>query len=120
MQESALLRRWLFAHKMSLSSEKLVREGKHIYEIMVVRQGRQTLDNPLFFELGPCLIRQRDPLLQPFIKQKIYRCRAIAEALQKSGCSDSRLKQSYYQKQERRLKEVLEYVGNRQDHCRLS
>jgi tRNA (adenine22-N1)-methyltransferase len=120
MQDSPLLRRWLLAHGMSLSSERLVREGQRIYEILMVRRGRQQVFDPLLFELGPCLIQQRDPLLVPFIHQKMNRCRAIAEAMQESGRPENRLKQNFYLEQECRLKEVLELVGDDQDHCRLS
>lgn len=120
MQESSLLRRWLLAHEMSLSSERLVREGKRIYEIMVVRRGRQQRYDPVLFELGPCLVKERDPLLIPFIQQKIRRCRAIAEALQVSVLPQNKVKHDYYRGQELRLKEVLEFVGDSGEHSRLS
>ncbi len=119
MQESSLLRRWLLAHGMSLFSERLVRDGKRIYEIMAVRRGRQQVQNPVFFDLGPCLIQQRDPLLAPFIQQKINRCRAIAEALRQSGLPENRLKQDYYRMRELRLKEVLELVGDGGENSRI-
>jgi tRNA (adenine22-N1)-methyltransferase len=116
MQETPLLRRWLVAHGMRLVSERLVREGAKIYEIMAVGRGRQAVADPLLFELGPCLVRERDPLLAALIKQKIGRCRAIAAALQSSGRRESKFKQAYFREKEARLTEVLALVGDSGDH----
>ncbi len=120
MQEAPLLRRWLFAHGLALKAEKLVREGERFYEIMEARQGRQEICDPLLFELGPCLARRKDPLLEPYIRQKIARCRAIAAALQKSGRPENRLKYEYYLQKELRLKEVLQSVGHSENRGCLS
>lgn len=111
MQEAPLLRRWLAAHDMRLVSERLVREGRKIYEIMLVRRGRQRIYEPLLYELGPCLLRDRDPLLEPLIEQKIRRCRSIIEALERSKRPESKMKQAYFAQKEARLKEVLAFVA---------
>ncbi|HOL17622.1 MAG TPA: tRNA (adenine(22)-N(1))-methyltransferase TrmK, partial [Bacillota bacterium] len=104
----------------ALAAEKLVREGERFYEIMVARRGRQEIDDPLLFELGPCLVRRKDPLLEPFIRQKIEHCRAITAALQKSGRPENRIKYEYYLQKELRLKEVLHNVGHSENRSRLS
>jgi tRNA (adenine22-N1)-methyltransferase len=116
MQEAGLLRRWLVAHGMRLAAERLVREGDKIYEIMAVKRGRQAIADPLLYELGPCLVREKDPLLVPFIEQKISRCRTIAGALQGSGRWESACKQAHFREKEARLKEVLALVGDYGEH----
>jgi len=120
MRESSLLRRWLLAYGMAITSEKLVQEVNHIYEIIITRRGRQEIADPVLFELGPCLFRDRDPLLGLFIRQKIERCRAISLALRDSVRPKSKSKQAYYQELEIRLTEVLNIVGDSGNHSRLS
>lgn len=116
MQDSVLLRRWLVANGMCFSFEKLAREGGHIYEIMVVKRGKQRIFNSLLYELGPCLLRDGDPLLEPFIGKKIRRCRSMIESLDRSGRRECRLKRLHFEDKETRLKEVLALVGNCADN----
>lgn len=112
MQDSFLLRRWLVANGMRFTCEKLARENGHFYEIMAVQRGRQPIFNPLLYELGPCLIRDGDLLLKPFIKKKIKRCRDVIDDLARSGRKECRLKRLYFREMEARLKEVLTLVCN--------
>ncbi|MEW5784500.1 MAG: class I SAM-dependent methyltransferase [Bacillota bacterium] len=116
IQEAALLRRFLAANGMCLTAEKLAREGSRIYEIMAVRRGRQKINHPLFYELGACLLRDGDPLLGPFIRHKLHRCRHVLAALQQSAKPESRVKEAYYREKESLLKEVLALVGDDKHH----
>lgn len=119
MQEAALLRRWLLANGLCLVAERLAREGRRIYKIMAVRRGRQEISDPLLYELGPCLVRDRDPLLAPLIEREIERCRTVREALRASGRPESRLREACFLKKEARLREVLALAGDGGEHCRL-
>jgi len=114
MQEAPLLRRWLVAHGFRFLTERLVREGRRIYEIIVAGQGRERVADPLLYELGPVLVREKDPLLVPFIQQKIKRCQAISSSLRQSSREECRQKLNYYLQKEERLKEVLELVSHGQ------
>ena len=97
----------------SLLTERLV-EGRRIYEIIVAGQGRERVADPLLYELGPVLVREKDPLLVPFIQQKIKRCQAISSSLRQSSREECRQKLNYYLQKEERLKEVLELVSHGQ------
>ncbi len=117
MQDTPLLRRWLVAHEFRFVSERLVSERNRIYEIMVVQKGKQQVTDPLLYELGPCLVQERDPLLVPFIKRKLARCQLIAGALKNSQRPESIRKRTYYIHKQARLKEVLALVDNSKASC---
>lgn len=112
MQEAPLVRRWLAAHRWRLVRERLVREGDRYYEILSVQQGRQVPADPLMYEVGPCLFQEPDPLLAPFLRQKIHRCRTIIEALENSPRPESKGRRACLEEKEARLKEVLALVGD--------
>ncbi len=117
MQETPLVRRWLAAHRWRLVRERLVREGERFYEVMVVQQGRQVPADPLMYEIGPCLFQERDPLLAPFLRQKIERCHIIIKALNGSPRRESHARRIYLEEKEARLKEVLALVGDGATDC---
>lgn len=117
VQEVPLLRRWLAAHHWVLVRERLVRENGRFYEIMVVEQGHQAPADSLLYEIGPCLFQEQDPLLAPFLQQKIERYHTIIHALRASSRRESRMRRIYLEKKKARLKEVLALVGDGATNC---
>ena len=58
------LRTWLCQHGWQLEDEKLVSEGKHLYEIIVAVRGTSEAYTRAQLEIGPILIAKGHPLLQ--------------------------------------------------------
>ena len=110
MVDAVLLRRWLVAHGFCFVREKLVQEKEFFYEVIAVEKGHQTIKDPIFLEIGPTLIKNRDPLLKPWLKHKLKRCRIIMQGLLCSQNSKEDPRWRYFSFQYDRLKEVLEDV----------
>ncbi|NLZ28104.1 MAG: SAM-dependent methyltransferase [Firmicutes bacterium] len=110
MTDVYLLRRWLAAHGFCIRNESLAREKKRFYEIMVVGKGRQVQPEYFLSEVGPGLIESKDPLLVPYLEDKISRCEKIINALSTAKEAAASRKLSYYKGKEMRLKEVLSLV----------
>lgn len=69
------LRKYLFEHKFNIIDESLVKDGDHIYEMMVVKKVNQVMDhNEYDIEFGPILKKQLSPLfIDKWQKQyKVY------------------------------------------------
>lgn len=111
MSDIYLLRRWLIAHNFRISSERLAEEKDRFYEIILVEPGKQSISDPVILEIGPGLLERRDPLLIPYLKQKIATCRRIISALNQARETDSFKKKDYYIHKEARLREVLSLVA---------
>ena len=110
MSDIYLLRRWLLAHGFRISHERLAREKGHFYEIMIVQPGKQSISDPVMLEVGPGLVEAQDPLLVPYLEDKITSCRRIIDALSRAREGTSLKKRDYYLHKEARLKEVLSLV----------
>ena len=65
------LRSFLEDHNYRIIEETLVREGRRIYEIMVVKAGTMKMDHWLEYELGYHYMENKDPLLKDFINRKL-------------------------------------------------
>lgn len=114
MVESAMLRRWLAAHGFCLVEERLARERNRFYEIMAAEPGHQMVDDPFLLELGPVLVREKDPLLVPWLERKIHCCEKIVQGLRSSERNNSTAQRLfYYERRCRQLKGVLEHDGYR-------
>jgi tRNA (adenine22-N1)-methyltransferase len=110
MGDVALVRRWLVAHGFCFVREKLVQEKEHYYEVIAVEKGRQTVKEPILLEIGPTLLKDRDPLLVPWLRYKLKRYEKVMQGLLRSrnGKEDPRWR--YFNFQYDRLKGVLEDV----------
>lgn len=58
------LRRWANAHGWYIADEVLVEEGRHLYEIIVLKRGHEAAVSTAAYEIGPRLLEQRPPLFQ--------------------------------------------------------
>ncbi len=95
------LRRWLWGSGYEIYDETLVREGRHLCEILCARPltqeelaGDFRTDPPrgsdwLSFEVSPILVERSDPLLPEFLKNKIRVERKIESAIRSGADSQS-------------------------------
>lgn len=115
------LRIWLYINAFTIVKERLVREGNHICEIIVVetsleadmrersRTYSQRLKN-LEFELSPLLFLSKDPLLKELIECRINTGESIISSIKNKGSevSISRLVEKI--ERVRKLKELHKYT----------
>lgn len=105
-----LLRRWLVAHGFRFAQEKLVKEKDYFYEIIAVERGKQRIVEPIFLELGPALLKGKDPLLVPWLEHKLKRYEEVMKGLLRSRNGKDDRRWRYFQSQYDRVKGVLEDV----------
>ena len=122
------VRRWLFDSDFSFENEKLALEKGHYYEIIAAVQKKddgceinagsegikkESYKEALYLELGPCLLRGDDPLLIPWLTEKIKYYEGILKELSRSGQNKGKAKASYISDRCHLMKDVLENVHNR-------
>jgi tRNA (adenine22-N1)-methyltransferase len=114
MTAAHFVRRWLVAHNYYFFREKLARENNRFYEIIAAEKGKEMSSDPLLLELGPALLRDKDPLLIPWLEYKLRRYEKLIEGLlrSKSGKDDPRW--SYYSHRYDSIKGVYKDVCQRQ------
>lgn len=110
MGDVPLVRRWLAAHGFRFAREKLVQEREHFYEIIAAEKGRQTVEEPIILEIGPALLKERDPLLIPWLEHKLEHYKKIMQGLLHSRHGQEDPRWRYFNFQYERLKGVLEDV----------
>lgn len=71
------LRQWLSEKGYRILSERLARDNRKFYEILLVEKGHEEIMDPLHYEIGKKLIEEKDPLLQDFINHKIEKYETI-------------------------------------------
>jgi tRNA (adenine22-N1)-methyltransferase len=77
MQKASNLRRYLLAHGLRLTAEKLVWDCGRFYVIMSVVWGSMPAYSDELLEIGPLLVTGQDPLLKPYLESKIEREKEI-------------------------------------------
>ncbi len=82
MNGSELVRRWLVSRGFAIEHEVLVRDGKHIYEIIIAVHGYQEKVDDIQYEIGFRLMENKDPLFKEFICAKITKARNIIKRLE--------------------------------------
>ncbi len=96
MNDLDIVRKWLYDHQFDIYDEELSREGNKIYCIMAARfigQNRNYKDFEL--HVGECLIKKKDPLLQPYCEMKIRQINRVLSQLE--DMSDNSRLLDYYQ-----------------------
>lgn len=106
MQAQSELREYLVKNDFIIKKDILVREGHHIYEIIVAKPGEQRVIDPIYYEVGFYIDNNPRPLAMEFIDRKIKTTgeiiRNIGENI--SGPSAEKLKEM--KKKLKKLEEV--------------
>lgn len=107
MQAQTELRKYLVAKDFTIKEDLLVKEGRHIYEIIVAKPGRQEVTDEIYYEIGFHLARNPRALAQEFINRKIRTTRKIIENIRErsTGLREERLEE--LKNRLKRLEEVL-------------
>lgn len=113
MGDGPLLRRWLLANGFALTHGRLAREKGHFYEIMGAEQGSMTVKDPFLLGLGPELLAEPDPLLVPWLEDKIRKCEQVLTTLGKGKDPKLEGRRRYFQERLEKLKELLQNAGFR-------
>ncbi|HEY8346746.1 MAG TPA: class I SAM-dependent methyltransferase [Symbiobacteriaceae bacterium] len=111
------VRQWLASHGWRLVAERLVAEGRHIYVILAAEPGEMHLTEGELL-VGPCLRRDGDPLLVPYVMRLLDQSRrALAGARQARGPA-GQARAALLQRRIQQLEEVLTDVegDHRNDH----
>ncbi len=114
MGDLPLVRRWLFAQGFYFFREKLAFEKGHYYEIIAAEKGKEIVSEPIHLELGPYLLKGKDPLLIPWLEGKIKRYDAILQGL--GGARNARAgpRWKYFHQRCQAVREVLENISQRE------
>ncbi len=100
------VRNWLIDHQYYMVEERLVEDGRHLYQIIVAQKGIQPLKDPLMLEIGPKLWSNRDPLLKKHLEKLIHKYEIIEMGLQNQQKIDTPGELQTIQEKILHLKEV--------------
>lgn len=64
MQDGEFLRRWLQQNEYKIVDEEIVRDGRHLYDIIIVRTGHELPYKEILYEVGPINYLRKHPLLK--------------------------------------------------------
>ncbi|GAP00411.1 tRNA (adenine(22)-N(1))-methyltransferase [Fructobacillus ficulneus] len=78
------VRRWLVANGYAITTEKIVAEGHHRYEIIVAQPGIQDL-TPTQLAFGPVLLAERDPVFVTKWELEKGRLETLLDRLKSNG-----------------------------------
>ena len=115
MSEAAFLRLFLAENGFAIIHETLAMEGKHLYEIIVSKVGKEEEKDPFRLSLGPRLLETRPPLFTHLLREKIRKLRVVYRSLQRAKKEDVSSKLQEIKKQLSCLEEVLASAAERSD-----
>lgn len=94
MQAQDELRKWLVAHDYRIVNEKLAKEGRKYYEILVVEQGITEPKDEIYNEIGYLLPENGDPLFIEFLETKVRKYQTILKSVENEKSESSRHKKA--------------------------
>lgn len=105
-----LVRRWLGENGFTIIDEKIAREGKHFYEIILAEPGAGEELDDVQLELGPRVLEKKaqDPLFSLFLKHKLTKYKIILQNLKCSRQEIDPQKYNYLVRLVDRIQEELE------------
>ena len=107
MIASGSVRRWLVENGWTIQREALAKEDSILYEIILARQGVSETIDPILFDIGPVLWRERHPLLKEHIKQLTEKTRHIIRQMSCSKDAEKLMKYKEYSKRLAQLEDKL-------------
>lgn len=97
------VRRWLNENQWDVVDERLVQEEGRLYEIVVAEPGRATSCEPIMYDIGEKLWRDKPELLSVHIDQLIAQTKRV---LQEMSLSDNAKKSQKYHEYTERLQQL--------------
>jgi len=104
MNAQQLVRRWLIEQGYKITNERLVKDGKYIYEIIVAEEGFQEKVDDIQYEIGFKL--NKDPLFKEFIGIKISKTEAIIKELQNQNTEKAKIRKEQLLEKLKKYKEA--------------
>ncbi len=113
MNDAGYLRLFLAQNGFALTHESLAIEGKHIYEIIMAKLGKEAESDPFRLSLGPRLLEKKPELFSALVRDKIRKLKIVHYNLQQAKQRDMSEKISSVEKELICLEEVLAGVVER-------
>lgn len=89
MYAQEVVRPFLWRHGFTVADEALIREGSKLYQVLAVYHDEaasaSARKDPLYAVIGEGLIRNRDPLLEDWLCDRMKRQRKIVDGLRKAA-----------------------------------
>jgi len=102
------LRKWLHENNFKIDNEKLAKEGNKLYEILVVSKGEMKIEDSIYYEIGPSLIKNEDPYLLELIESKLKKYTEILRSVENENSLKAKEKYLECKEKIKKLKEVKE------------
>lgn len=84
MAGAAQIRNWLSKNKWLVNKEVLVEDEGFIYIVIGAIPGEQSITDWLSLELGPIILKEKPPLLKPYVEKKIQDYKNILAGLEQA------------------------------------
>ncbi len=104
------LREYLITNNFEIIDEKLVKDGKKFYEILVVKKGLSHLKEDSFYQIGDRLIENNDPILSDFINYRVNLNNNIISELLKEETENSKKRLEFLMDENKKYQEVLKLI----------
>lgn len=96
MTATAELRQYLAENGYKIFHEVLAKEEEKIYTIMSVRRGTMQVTDPVYYQVGQCLMESQDPLTPDLIALLLNKYQTALEGLLRSEREEARSKEQAY------------------------
>ncbi len=96
MTATAELREYLASNGYEITHEILAQEDEKIYTIMTVRRGKMEIEDPVYFQVGKCLMENRDPLAPVLIDNLLQKYNTARDGLLRSERPETKEKEKQY------------------------
>jgi len=106
MQARPELRKYLVSNNFVIEKDILVKEDRHIYEIIVAKPGEQEVSDPIYYEIGFHINSNPKPLAIEFIDRKIKITKEIIQNISENASESSIKKLKEMNSKLKRLEEV--------------
>ncbi len=104
------LRQYLESNGYLVSDEKLVKEGKKLYQILLVEKGNEKVEDDIYYEFSKKLVENKDPLFEEFVSRKIKKLDSIIENINNKGSDENKNRAKMLTEKKEKLVGVLDYV----------
>ncbi|EOD01490.1 Putative tRNA-m1A22 methylase [Caldisalinibacter kiritimatiensis] len=110
MVASDELRKYLYNNNYKIVDEKLIREGKRIYEIICAEHGAEEVEDEIYYDIGEKLIEKNDELLKDFIEMKMNKLSNIIKNLENASSTQGKKKYEKLNRKYNQYKELIDSI----------